>query len=64
MRRGISLTKRLDKILTKLDQRLASMSQEAPPQPTGRTKREYVESPIPEIQTLITNVEELFLVGC
>lgn len=37
-RRNISLTKRLDKTLPKLDQRLVSMSQAAPPQPTGRTE--------------------------
>ena len=37
-RRDISLTKRLDKTLPKLDQWLASMSQAVPPQPTGRTE--------------------------
>ena len=37
-RRNISLTKRLDKTLPKLDQRLVSMSQAVPPQPTGRTE--------------------------
>ena len=36
---GISL----DEIRPEFDQRLAGMAQVAPPQPTGRTKSEYVE---------------------
>ena len=44
---------RLDEIRSKLSQRLASMGQVAPPQPTSRTKTERSRTPIPEIQALI-----------
>lgn len=39
---GISLPKRLDTTLPKLDQRLSSMSQAAPAQPTNRTINPFI----------------------